>query len=354
MPDSRRFSGLHGGSPQRPGNIVTDAALDWLTTHNDETPDVPFFAWVHLFDAHTPYDPPEPFATTFRDDLYSGEVAFLDHQIGRIVAFLRERSLLDRVLIVIVGDHGEGLGEHDEETHSRLIYETTMRVPMIWHGPESLGESRVVADRVVSLADVTPTLLDLLGLDPAAATDGVSLLNPQPPENRAVYVETLAPQRNHGWSPLFGLRRHRDKYIQAPRPEYYDLASDTNELRNRYSTSNEDAVALERSLAELRGELEALAGEVDSLASDGDEEARRKLAALGYVTVSVGGKRQTPADPKDMMPLLRKNVEATALSNRGRFAEATTLYREILRASPEDGTAWAGMSTALSQEGQDR
>ena len=352
MADSRRFSGVHGGSPQRPGNIVTDAALEWLTTHNEETPNAPLFAWVHLFDAHTPYDPPEPFATTYRDSRYLGEVAFVDHQIGRLVAFLRERSLLDQTLIVIVGDHGEGLGEHNEDTHSRLIYETTMRVPMIWYCPELLGDSQVVADRVVSLADVTPTILDLLGLDPSVTPDGVSLLDPRPPENRAVYIETIAPQLNHGWSPLFGLRRLLDKYIEAPRPEYFDLATDARELRNRYSTANDQAMALKESLAQMRRQFETIAGGTDSSVPAGLEEAKEKLAALGYVTMSIGGEREVPADPKDMMPLLRKNLEATALSNAGRFAKAATLYREILEESPQDGTAWAGLSIALSQQGR--
>jgi arylsulfatase A-like enzyme/Flp pilus assembly protein TadD len=351
MADSRRHTCMPGGMPQRPGDIVTDSALKWLTTTTEQEPNTPFFAWIHLFDAHSPYEPPEPYATTYQKKQYLGEIAFIDEQVGRIVSFLRDRSLLEDTLIVIVGDHGEGLGEHNEDTHSRLIYEATMRVPMIWHCPGVLGETRVVDDRVVSVADVTPTILDLLEIEATAKMDGLSLLDRRPPKDRAVYIETLAPQLNHGWSPLFGLRRLKDKFIEAPTPEYYDLENDPKELSNRYTTFNEEAIELEKSLADLREKFDAEITDEDSLMPT-DFEAAKKLAALGYVVTTIGGTRKEPADPKDMMPLLRKTMTAMGHAKNGRSAESTALYREVVNETPEDGTAWAGLSGALGQQGK--
>ncbi len=351
MGASRRFSGLRAGPPQRPGNVVTDAALDWLAKHHAKAARRPFFAWVHLFDAHTPYTPPEPYATTYSEKPYLGEIAFADEQVGRLVGALKTRSLLERTLIVVVGDHGEGLGEHYEDTHSRLIYESTMAVPMIWHCPAILGEPRVVSDRVVSTVDVTPTVLDLLGVEAGGSVDGISLLRGDQREKRGVYIETLAPQLNHGWSPLFGVRRHTDKYIEAPTPEYYDLLSDPNELRNLFGAR--DAKSRERKLKKILAGMRAgfdAASDVAPARVTPDADALQKLAALGYVTSVTVPSAASNLDPKVMIRLYRKHQYASALQNEGRYREAAAQYREILEQTPEDGTAWACLSLALGEQ----
>lgn len=371
LQDSRRVSGVRYGEPQRPGNLVVDAALKWLDDHHERGGDRPFFAWVHLFDAHTPYLPPEPYATRYREQPYLGEIAFADEQVGRLVAWLRANALLESTLLVVVGDHGESLGEHFEETHSLLLYEATMAVPMIWYAPGVIAEPAVVSDRVVGTVDVTPTILDFLGIDDdgdgaggasepgAQATpvatgggvepDGVSLLRGHVPAHRAVYIETLMPKLRHGWSALFGLRRVGDKYIEAPAPEYYDLVQDSSELHNAYATSAA-AEALRQELAERMAAFEPVDKTGDATVTP-DAEALEKLAALGYVAdaESPGG---APRDPKVMIRLYQKYQRAVDLIAVGGFEEAITLLQEVVAGSPEDGAAWVSLGLALARAGR--
>ncbi|NUR54553.1 MAG: sulfatase, partial [Acidobacteria bacterium] len=157
--DLSKYRVFSMGNIQRPGNEVVDRALPWIDQHRG----APFFAWVHLYDAHSPYAPPEPFKTQFAGDLYQGEISFADAQVGRVVQFLRDRDLLDRTVIVVIGDHGESLDDHGEQGHGFFVYESVVHVPMIVRAPFSAMQRRRVADPVRSV-DVMPTVLDLLGV----------------------------------------------------------------------------------------------------------------------------------------------------------------------------------------------
>ncbi len=346
--------GAPGGeplNPQRRGNVVVDSATRWLKAHEESASDRPFFMWIHLFDPHTPYAPPEPYKTRYARNPYDGEVAFLDRQVGRFVDRLRELDLLDKTVIAIVGDHGEGLGDHGESTHSLLIYESTISVPMIFHSPAIIRGGQVVDGRVAATIDVAPTLLDLLGLD-AGGHDGESLLKNAVDPDRAVYVETLAPKLNHGWSPLYALRRHRDKYIDAPTPEYYDLNSDPGEQHNLWAGDHGETEVLAEHLAALMESFDRVE-HAEGADVELDRGAIEKLAALGYVRGRVVEDDESLLDPKDMIAQWDSRMErANALVNARRPHEAIPLLNSLLQISPGDPSLWSLLSTAQGQASQ--
>ena len=187
--------------------------------------------WVHYFDPHAVYMPPEPFRSRYGDDLYDGEIAYADSQIGVLLSQLEDLDVRDRTLIIYTSDHGEGLGEHGEQTHSLLVYDATLHVPLIFNAPKGLPQGKVIR-RQTSLVDVVPTVLDLLGQTVPDELDGVNLCQSPNSGPRPVLIETIATMTTHGWAPLVGVRRDDAKYILAPLAELYDLRSDPRELNN--------------------------------------------------------------------------------------------------------------------------
>lgn len=284
-----------GGSfaaPRRPADQVVDDALRWIEARDRD----PFFAWLHLYDAHRPYDAPEPFRSRFGDP-YVAELAFADAQIERLLSALQRRGVLDRAIVIVAGDHGESLGEHGERDHGIFLYESSMRVPLIMRVP---GTAPRRVDTLVSLVDVVPTVLRLLRMR-AANLDGVSLvpaLRGETMPDRVMYGESMYPRR-FGFSDLRMARDSRMKYIDAPRPELYDLDADPFEQHD--IAAQRPAVA-----AGLRARLDAIAAP-SRMAIKGapvSEETARALAALGYV--SGRGARPAPSgrDPKDYITML--------------------------------------------------
>jgi len=332
-------SALYREGNERPANSVTGAAIEYLRSRS---PAEPFFAWVHYYDPHNPYLPPSPYKETFRDQPYDGEIAFMDHEIGRLLNTLEEVGLRDRTLIVAVADHGEGLGEHDESTHTMLIYESTMHVPLILSCPGLFQGPYVVEDVVVSIADIFPTILALLGIESPGAVDGLTLFDAVARTDRALYLETLAPYFDNGWSPLYGLRRHEDKYILAPTPEYYDLTADPDELQNLEARADGQAREARDRLASALAErlagipsLEAVVASAEAL----DPDARRRLETLGYI----GSRTQADTDgslpdPKEMMPVLRNLDRANAYVRAGQLEKALASIRKAAAISPRDRT----------------
>jgi len=329
---------LGGLESERSAEEVTEAALDWLRSRASAKP---YFVWVHYYDPHAEYRPPEAYVRRFGGKLYDGEIAYVDAQVGRLVEALGDAG--SRTLLLVAGDHGEGLGEHGEELHGRLLYEATQRVPLIIWSPPIVRGPYVVDTLVAGLVDLFPTVLDLLGVAPTGPYDGVSLLGAREWADRALYMETMAPYLDSRWAPLHGLRRHRDKFISAPRPEYYDLASDIGEGRNLYNGLSDEArkavTDLEKELAErLKNAPSAEA--VAEAAGQPDPEALAKLQALGYLTGpgphrSRGAATALP-DPKDMMPVQRLLYEARGLRRAGRLGEALAKAQEALRRAPKD------------------
>ncbi|MCP5113163.1 MAG: sulfatase-like hydrolase/transferase, partial [bacterium] len=226
---------------ERAAELTNEPAIEWLKASQAE----PFFMWIHYFDPHAVYLAPEPFRTEYKDNPYNGEIAYADSQIGALLASLEQMGVRDKTLVIYTSDHGEGFGEHGEKTHSLLVHDATVHVPMILNAPQGLPGGKVVR-REVSLVDVAPTVLSLLGEPATGEMDGIDLTRPPAPGERGVVIETIASMTLHGWAPLIGIRRSDYKYIQAPRPELYDLEDDPRELENIHDESPETVAELRR------------------------------------------------------------------------------------------------------------
>jgi choline-sulfatase len=292
------YSGVAAtGAPerrQRRADEVIGEAVRWLEEVRGER----FFLWAHLYDPHRPYDPPAPFQSMH--DPYLGEIAFADSQIGRLLEALERERLLDHTIVIVAGDHGESLGDHGERDHGIFLYDSVLRVPFLVRVP-NLTPRRV--GEVVRLTDVMPTVLELLGI-PAPESDGVSLAGlmrgTEQDLDLEAYAESLYP-RHFGWSPLYAVRQGRYKFIEAPRPELYDLQRDPFETRNLYGEHPWAVAALRRRVSAIRQEREVR----DSGASGSmtvAQDLRQRLEALGYVGHAApvsGVPEEALPDPKD-------------------------------------------------------
>jgi tetratricopeptide (TPR) repeat protein len=286
-----------GAAAERPAEEVASEALEYLSTARP-----PFFLWIHFYDPHAPYAPPGSFAGKG----YPGEIAYVDSQLGRLVEALRARGFLDSTRVAVTADHGEGLGGHGEDEHGVLVYEETIRVPLILRGPE-VARARVVSEPV-GLVDVPRMLLD-----------GVST-----PARKPLYFESYYGNLHFGWAPLRGMREGAWKLIAAPRPELYDLDADPLEARDLSQERKDVARRLYAAIERVSSKKPATAPALDA----GDVE---RLASLGYV--GAGSKRETGADPKDEIAKLtdfgRKLREAIGLFDRGEFRSAQPLFEEL-------------------------
>jgi arylsulfatase A-like enzyme/Tfp pilus assembly protein PilF len=353
--DLSKARGSSIGSVQRPANEVVDLALPWLETVKHQR----FFAWLHFYDPHTPYAPPPPFAERYAGRPYEGEIAFTDAQLGRVIEFLESNGLLERTVIAVLADHGEGLGDHGEGTHGFFIYESATRTPFVIRAPFARTKARRVADPVRSV-DLTPTLLDLLGL-PAlpGRTAGRSLVPLMTGDSQELnlegYAEAMYPLHHYGWSALRALRAGRFKLIDAPRPELYDLESDPGELRNLF----QERLALgQRMQSELRALESASAATAppEAPAADVDPEVRERLAALGYVgsfVASTSSDTADRADPKDKIDLFNLMSRARNQSRddpEGSFKEVVTLLEDVVRADPNVIDAWFTLGNTYYRE----
>ena len=342
---------------QRPANEVLDKALPWI----DESNGTPFFAWIHLYDPHSPYRPPEPFASRYAKHPYNGEIAFMDSQIARLVSQLESRGLYDRTVIVVMGDHGESLGEHGEGSHGFFVYNSVTRVPFMIRAPFSQTLRRRVSDPVRSV-DVMPTVIDLLGGTIPPGISGVSLAPLMTGATRDLgldaYSEAMYPLHHYGWSDLRALRSGRYKVIDAPRPELYDIDRDPAEATNLFAERRALGDRMIAQLRTLEGGFSKTTASVP--AGDVDPEARERLAALGYVgtfVASASDPRTGRADPKDKIGLFNKLGTATDLSKeREGDAEATFgrivgLLNEVISEDPQVIDAWFMRGTRYMAHG---
>ncbi len=334
------------GEVQRPGNEVVDRALPWLEKVKDQR----FFAWIHFYDPHAPYEPPEPFRTRYAEHPYLGEIAFMDSQIARIVEFLDRQGLTEKTVIAVIGDHGESLSQHGEGTHGFFIYESTTRVPFIIRAPFERLRGRRVADPVRSV-DLMPTVLDLLGIPPPPNIAGVSLIALMTGTRKSLdlegYAEALYPLHHFGWSEMRAWRSGRYKMIDAPRPELYDLDRDPHETTNLYG---EHRTLADGMIARLRQqEKDAPGAEAASTpAPEIDTDTRARLAALGYVgsfVATVSSSQTDRADPKDKIELFNLMVEAREMRHDEKNSErsverAIALYQRVVAADPKVIDAW--------------
>jgi len=286
---------------QRRGDLPTAEAIAWIETRRDSRE----FVWLHLYDPHDPFEPPEPYASRYADRPYDGEVSWSDELVGRLDAALARLGMRDQTLLVVTSDHGEGLGEHGEEFHGYFVYESTLAVPLLLRGPGIVPGLQLRA--TVRSVDLAPTVLDLLSvpLKTTAHMSGRSLAatlrgGPEPP-SEATYAESLTPLLHYGWSDLRSLRDGRFKYILAPRPELFDLREDPGETRNLIDSSPVQAAALHGALTR-RLAAEGSASESAPAAAAVPPEMLEQLGALGYIGAGGAGLTvKTGADPKDKL-----------------------------------------------------
>jgi arylsulfatase A-like enzyme/Flp pilus assembly protein TadD len=338
---------------ERPASDVLAPALEWLSQPREE----PWFAFIHLYDPHAPYEPPAPFRETFASEPYRGEVAYVDEALGEFLEELRNHGKLENSLLVLTSDHGEGLGEHGERTHGMFAYESTLRVPLIFSWEGVLAPRRVASR--VRLLDVGPTLLDLSGLERLPGSQGVSLVplleGKEDPSESESYFEALAFNLNRGFAPLTGFYRGSLKYIDLPIPEVYDLDSDPKETENLAPARP----ALLKEMASRLDEIEIAssagkAGEEQRLAVD--EETRRRLESLGYATGpgATSEKRSygVEDDPKRLVQLSDRLDDALAAHLAGRSEEAIRLLRAIVAERPSMAKAYDDLSYVLREGGR--
>ena len=350
LPTNRGF-GL--GEIRRPGNEVVDRALPWLEKVKDRR----FFAWLHFYDPHTPYQPPEPFKSRYADHPYSGAIAFTDAQVARVLEFLDRNGLLDRTIVAVIGDHGEGLNQHNEGTHGFFIYESTTRVPFIIRAPFASMRGRRVADPVRGV-DLMPTVLDLLGLPAPNGLAGVSLAPLMTGAKTTLdlegYAEALYPLHHFGWSELRAWRAGQYKVIDAPRPELYDISKDPHETTNLYA---ERRTVADGMIARLRArEKDESSRAAAQPAPEVDPEARARLAALGYVgsfVATSAGPSTDRADPKDKITLFNLMTESREVGKSEKsFDRVVAMLNQVVTEDPKVIDAWFSLGNTYFKFGK--
>ena len=320
---------------QRPGHETVDEALRWLAAERER----PFFLWVHLYDAHTPYAAPREYAAGFPRTLtgaYDAEIAYADAQLGRVLDALEGDGRLGRTVVAVLGDHGEMLGEHGELTHGFFVYDAAVRIPLVVAAPGLAP--RVVPDQV-RIVDVMPTLLELLRVPAPPAVQGTSLLPLARGErlNLMALSESWFPRFHYGWSELQAIQDERFKLIRAPRRELYDLERDPLETADLAASDPRRVETLERALEELIAASGG--GGTPKVPEAVDSETAERLEALGYIGGSVSARHledRPRGDPKDKIQLYNLLKQASTASAEGRFDEAIAKASAGPRRGPRD------------------
>jgi len=337
----RNVDVTHLGTVERRAEETVGLLLAWLKAHPaGGKAEHPFFVWLHLYDPHWPYDPPEPFHTQYASRPYDGEVAYADTQLAHLFDYLRRSGLYERTLIVLLSDHGESLGEHGEEEHGFFIYDSTLHVPLIFKLPSGMAAPHVV-HRLAGIIDVAPTLLDLLDLqDPLSRQfQGTSLasdiLGKGPAQEQPVYSETFYPRSSFGWSELRDIATDRFKYIEAPHPELYDLRSDPQEAHNLYAERASLAATLRQQLTGIERRFASTQPAATGPALS--PETLEKLKSLGYMAYSAPARPASAGplpDPKDRINVFRGTMSAQALGEGGRHEESNRILESLAVEDP--------------------
>ncbi|MGB6679919.1 MAG: sulfatase-like hydrolase/transferase, partial [Candidatus Bathyarchaeia archaeon] len=325
-----------------------DRALSWLDIQEN-----PWFLWVHCYDPHDPYEPPEPFLKQNKNDVYNGEVAYVDHVLERLYSYLEKNSLFNNTLIVFTGDHGEALGQHGEVTHGFFAYNEVIRIPLIICSPE-ISKDRI--DQHVSHIDIFPTVCDLLDVKKPSFLQGISLMpaikgKKIPP--RALYFESQYPFYSRGWAPLRGFIQKNEKYIDSPIPELYEIENDFVELNN---------MAKGKKLEDYEKRLDRVIEdqsnpETQTSRKTIDKEALRKLESLGYISnpnLSVKENFGPDDDIKTLLPLYNKTHLANNLYEKGEISidSAIDILKEVLTSTQKIDGAYKGLASLYREMGR--
>lgn len=337
--DLTKYKKISLDAVQRRGDEVLEEAYKWIEKNQDQK----FFAWIHLYDPHTPYDPPEPYKTQFeggRYSLYDGEIAYVDQLIGEFRDFMEQRKLFENTLIVVTGDHGESLGEHKESAHGFFIYDAAVHVPLILRYPEKKLGGRVISNQVKNI-DIMPTVLDSTGHISPKSVQGQSLLplilgKSEPEDEQPSYSETYWPRYHYGWSELKSLRKGSFKFIDAPKPELYNTLEDPGEQNNLINQKTSQAYQMKRELTALIEKYSA-EGIEEAGPQKIDNDSLIKLQALGYIGSFRGSKKlqgEKLADPKDKIELYNEIKIAQFLVTEEKMAEAEQKINDVLDKDP--------------------
>ena len=319
---------------RRPGNQVVDAALKWLNEPSSQ----PFFAWVHLYDAHAPYQPS-----------YDGAISFADSQVARLLKYVRQSN----TIIIVVADHGEGLGSHGEDEHGYYIYDYAVHVPLIVKVP---GISGVRVAAQVRTIDIAPTVVDLVAGEKPKDMQGSSLmplLSGEKEPVRYAYSESMATRLQYGWAALYGLRTNEFKFIDAPRSELYDLKQDPDEKVNRLDSDRRAALQLRAELTRVRAESDRRAPKIEE--ANIDQETMRKLASLGYLgggSSAATSDDKNLADPKDKLHLYDSVGYAAHLISQNDYKKAAQVLEIVLKDDPNIPQAQLLLVSSYRNTGQ--
>lgn len=336
-------------SMERRAEDVVSRALNWL----NKQPSGPFFLWVHLYDPHDPYSPPEPFLSRYKDDPYDGEIAYTDAALAKLFASLRTRRLFDSTLIAVMADHGEAFGEHGEKHHGIFLYDETIHVPLLIKPPHATN-SAVVSARV-GLVDVAPTILEIAKLPIPTAMQGkslVSMMKMAPPNqsvaaDQFVYSESGYGELSFGWSKLQALRTSKYLYVEAPERELYDVAADPGEQHNLATTAKAVTETSAAKLKEFYGKTKGGVREARSL----DMEQSESLHALGYMTSAASSSsseqdKSAKADPKERIATANLLYEALVAMEQDQAAEAAPILEQVLQQEPNTPIAMLQLGRA--------
>jgi choline-sulfatase len=360
------------GRVERRGMEVVEHAEAWFDKHRTG----PHFVWVHLYDPHDPYEPPPPFSEKYKDHLYDGEIAYADSAVARWIAFLKKAGVYDNAIIIVTGDHGEGLGEHGEETHGLFLYDSTLHIPLILKMPLKAAASAQrssVIDAQVRTTDILPTILSVTGVATPAELKGESLLPlidrttegrtdesmpSSSKSNRALFGETDYPLR-WGWAPLRALRTDNTKLIEAPRPELYDLRADPKELKNLYAPDGSKTQSMRAEMAEWEAKLppqSASARPAETLPDPKDKVGEQNL--LHRAMLAADDNRSSDARQFLEKALQIDPTSPTAFRQLGEvelaagdFSKAADHLKRACELRPDDSTAAFELGEAMEKSG---
>src|ERR1035437_7670997 len=332
---------------RRAGDTV-DRAVDWLEKRSDK----PFFLWVHVYDPHTPYDPPAPYREEYKDRPYDGEIAYADRELGRLMDSLRRHSPPEKTLVAVLSDHGESLGEHGEYSHGVFLYDSTLRIAFLLSGPGVPSGLRVTQQ--ARTIDFLPTILELIGSPAPAGIEGASLVpffSGKDADTAISYAETLYPKINLGWAELRGIRTNQWKYIRAPRPELYDLSRDPGETNNVLAEHSSEVRKLEAQLAAASRS----AGPEKVETTPMDERTLAQLKTLGYTSgfsprsFSLNGQG---VDPKDRVAVLKLMDAAEQTRSPLSEPRRIELLQQAVRLDPTNPLLYYSLGAKLEKSGR--
>ena len=332
---------------ERQAEDVYKSFSKWLEENSQKR----FFSWVHFYDPHAPYQPPSPYKEEFADDLYDGEIAYMDEYVGKVIQKLGEKNILNKTFVVIAGDHGEGMGEKLEMGHGIFIYEGTMRVPFILYAEKLLPQGVVVKEKI-SLNDIVPSVLDMLKMPLPQKVQGrslVPLVEGKKMGETPFYIESYGPRENYRWSELIGIIDKGWKYIKAPKPELYNLADDPLENDNLIEKDSSRSAMFKEELEDF---IKDHSSQFESAKRKLTPEEENRLRSLGYVSAGEETSGENLPDPKDRIDEYMLMFRAKKLEMKGKSEEAIEKYRELILLAPDVAWYYADLAMTLAKAGK--